>query len=845
MVTMVIAPVFALSPVETEALVQPNLVEEVPITLGAQKKTYAYGDATIHVIEVDLTNPYVAISALSPQNQVAKRETLSQMTSQSGAIASINADFFNTKGEGAPLGVMVREGDLITSPVKLNAIYSLGINTHGLAQIDQFAFSGLVTSSDGATFSLSGVNKTPYYEEPTGVHSHVNQLHLYTEHWAKDQRGHDGLTTPTEVLVKDQVVQSIHVDTYYPGPVPSGAVVLRGHGAAAKFLKDHVKVGDVLNIAYKVSPEDTWQMVIGGHSLLVDQGQVVAYGRSLTSQNSIVARSAVGISQDGKRLFLVALAHSGDSKGLSLKALSEFLSQIGVWKALNLDGGGSTTMLARPLGEVKAIPVLKPQEGSERAIVNGIGLFSTAPAGSVAGGVLVGPEAMVIGQSATFGLKLYDTYYNPFNPSQAEVTWMGGQADAITGQGVYTATALGEQAIQVEINDLTLSKTVQVVGRDEITQMTLVDLGNPTGLLAGNQRQLKVRLETTKGHHIEVPGSALEWQLEGVSGFVTADNVLTLNSEVSTVAYITASYQGFKATLTLTPTSVRTILSMSALKGIVFEKLPTTVRGFVDVIGDPVNASQQVLRLNYDFTDASGTQAAYYKFPNSGVSIDAQVEDLGISVFGNRGGEWIRAELVDAKGALQRITIASKVDWNGWKTISIPIKTLEKPLTLKRIYVVGVESDWQLASKQGEVYFKDLTVKAPSKDVAIEDQVRDPITLTLGSKTLQKGDVVSLMDAVPEIYDGRTLVPLRFISEALGARVSWDSPTKNAAIWQKGRWVDLWYEVNYMVMAGKRLELDVAPRLVSGRLMIPLRAVAESMDVKVTWDPKTKQIILQ
>lgn len=819
-----------------------KLIETVPITSGAVRKRYTYENAQLEVIEADLNNPYLEVNALSPQGMVATRGTVTDMVAQQGAVAGINADFFNINGEGAPLGTMMNQGVLITSPVKLNAIYSLGITTSRTARIEQFAFAGTVTSPLGTSFSLSGINKTPYYEEPNGIHSHVNQLHLYTEHWRRPQRGHDTLTTPTEVLVTGGIVQSIHLGSYYPGVVPPGSLILRGHGTAAKFLEANAQVGQALSIDYKLAPEDQWQMIIGGHSLLVDQGKPVVYGRSLSSIASTVARSAAGVSQDGKTLYLIGVARSGNSKGLTIKQLSAVLPQLGVFKGLNLDGGGSTAMVTRPLGETSTSLAFPTQEATQRPVVNAIGLFTKAPLGTPAGGVIAGPKDLLVGQPAAFDFKAYDNYFNPIGPGQVAAVWQEALGLGAFDANTFVATQPGNGQITAQLDALKLTYPIRILDRDQIRSLSIVDLGNPSGLLTPLQRQLKIEVETMEGNRFEAPVQAFSWDFNGFSGALSPQGVLDV-ANAGPGTSITANYRGFRATLPIEQNGDRTLLSMENLKGITFQKSPSTVLGYVDVVADPLDSMRNVVRLSYDFTLSQGTQAAYLTLPSAGVALSSGARALKISTYGQQGGEWLRAELKDGKGKLHRVTLASKVDWMGWKQLEIPLEGMASPITLTRLYAVGLETDWQLANRQGLLLFKDLSVNGPLGP-STPTTPKEQLTLTLGSKIMLKGETRLQMDTAPVSFNGRTLVPLRFVSESLGGKITWHPDTKNAAIWQYNRWVDLWYNVNYMVRSGKRMELDVAPSLIGGRLMIPLRAVAESLDVKVLFDGSTKQIIL-
>lgn len=95
----------------------------------------------------------------------------------------------------------------------------------------------------------------------------------------------------------------------------------------------------------------TLQMMIGGHTILVDNGKATSFSRNVNSIGGSRARTAVGYSKDGRYAYLIATESNDNSKGMTLQQLQDFMTKIGVWKGMNLDGGGSTTMVNRPLAE--------------------------------------------------------------------------------------------------------------------------------------------------------------------------------------------------------------------------------------------------------------------------------------------------------------------------------------------------------------------------------------------------------------------------------------------------------------------------------------------------------------
>ena len=107
-------------------------------------------------------------------------------------------------------------------------------------------------------------------------------------------------------------------------------------------------------------------------------------------------------------------------------------------------------------------------------------------------------------------------------------------------------------------------------------------------------------------------------------------------------------------------------------------------------------------------------------------------------------------------------------------------------------------------------------------------------------KVTVDGTAVDFPDQKPIIQNDRTLVPIRFIAESLGYEVEWDS-IENAAVIDDGR-VKLWIGTDKAELDGKKVTLDTSSALVNDRTMVPLRAVAETLDCTVDWLAKTKTV---
>lgn len=95
------------------------------------------------------------------------------------------------------------------------------------------------------------------------------------------------------------------------------------------------------------------------------------------------------------------------------------------------------------------------------------------------------------------------------------------------------------------------------------------------------------------------------------------------------------------------------------------------------------------------------------------------------------------------------------------------------------------------------------------------------------------------------IIDGRTLVPLRAIFEALGADVEWDDVTKSVEARKRMKKVSLQIGSKAIYINQIKKEIDVSAMLINDRTMVPARAVSEALDAEVSWDGDTRTVYIE
>ena len=97
----------------------------------------------------------------------------------------------------------------------------------------------------------------------------------------------------------------------------------------------------------------------------------------------------------------------------------------------------------------------------------------------------------------------------------------------------------------------------------------------------------------------------------------------------------------------------------------------------------------------------------------------------------------------------------------------------------------------------------------------------------------------------PVIVDGRTLVPIRAIIDAIGGTIGWDGTEMRVDIGYKSTNLKLWINNKNAEVNGQKMTLDVPPMTISERTMLPIRFVSENLGMKVEWDQNTQTIILR
>lgn len=332
------------------------------------------------LLTVDTKNPYVTIEGVLGSGKIIGTERPSNMAIRSTTdtkifYAGTNGDFFVTQGDvGLPVGLTVVNSEFAHTPSAATSRRVGGVSED---------MKGLLATQLEFSFNLQTATET-YPISHVNYKRGENELVLYNKHNAATTATNAyGTELLAELLPGEKWETSGSVKLKITDKqqnigsmaIPADKVVLSGHGTMAAAL-DALNIGDevTVNMSLKFDGEEVdVAQCIGGdtYALIVNNGQV----EQSNFWNEVHPRTAFGTSEDGTiQYFLVVDGRSVKSAGCTTKVLGEIIHHYGAYKAVNWDGGGSSCLYVRNLGQMN-----NGSDGSERACGNGMFAVANVP----------------------------------------------------------------------------------------------------------------------------------------------------------------------------------------------------------------------------------------------------------------------------------------------------------------------------------------------------------------------------------------------------------------------------------------------------------------------------------
>ncbi len=359
---------------------QPGPIAQAPRFLGAEPAranlsrrsvtpgvTYtrwsqqdARGPIHIHLLTVDPHQPGVRLdyASLGPVRQTAR---VVDILAKDSAVAGVNGDFYDIGDTGAPLGLgRDRQRGLLhgRSDGWNSAFY---LTRSGRPQIGTLTVTARILQHP----ELEITNLNSPFVRPGGIG-------IYTHGWGltSGYRVTDGQRKHVRIVhIQDGRVQ-VNKKKLHPDRAIKGLVLI-GRGDGAKALR-RLTVGSRATVRDRLQGRP--RVAITGNKFLVDDGVV-----QVVDDREMQPRTAVGIDADtGEVLLVVVDGRQSFSRGYTMVEMARLMIDLGADEALNLDGGGSSTMVARhPNGRIGVVN--SPSDGFQRSVANALEVTYSPP----------------------------------------------------------------------------------------------------------------------------------------------------------------------------------------------------------------------------------------------------------------------------------------------------------------------------------------------------------------------------------------------------------------------------------------------------------------------------------
>ena len=337
-------------------------IDEKIVFPGVVHKTIINSTDTlmINVLKVNLSQGRYYLSSVKAKNLLNEREKTSDISkalSDSGyqVIAALNADFFEQDGE--VINNMISEGKLVKAVKFTDSPFNTFVNSQLATTYDnkllleQFVFSGNVFFPDGTIEEIRRINSKADSNSITIYNSFQgNCTPVVPEKWAVSEvllipAGQSADTT--FFTIGDSIKQAGHTQ------IPNDGFIISANNKYAYYLSREFEIGDTIKLLLKLNPNFT-----NIRSLTGGWPQLVKDGKSLIKSNLNIEgviqrfsenrhpRTGVGFSKDSTTVYFITVdGRQQMSRGMSLLEFADLMIDEGIYQGLNLDGGGSTTMI--------------------------------------------------------------------------------------------------------------------------------------------------------------------------------------------------------------------------------------------------------------------------------------------------------------------------------------------------------------------------------------------------------------------------------------------------------------------------------------------------------------------
>lgn len=637
------------------------------------------GKQEIFKLDVDQNASQITFETSLSKDQMIGFETVTSQANRQQedghyVIAGVNGDYFDQNG--APTDLTVHNGAIVTTnltPKNERTIF--GVSQDGRAMIGNPDILIGVSVNGGQPYLVNSINKRRY----------AGHLVLYTPYFASNTMTNE---LGTEVVLTDIQGQlngnnsvTATVKSVIAGkgsePLRDGEYVLSGHGAGSDFLKglnqgDQIK----LNLSYDAGAWNNVKQAIGGRYQLVKNG--VAAQFNIPGAHP---RTAIGIKSSGAVFAVVVDGRSADSTGVTLTEMASIMKDLGAVEAMTFDGGGSSTMVARQPGDSDVSVVNNPSDGRERSVANSlllVGLWKAGPLHSLK----IDTSEMTLFAGANykdfkFPVKGLDKMNNPVTIKEP-VVW-SSNVGTFNSDGSFTASLVeGSGNVKASVGSISGTLPVKVTN-----DLDAIKIEQSTLVVPKNESIALPVAGYLSGKRILEDPSVFKYSVTGTEGRVEK-GVFTAGNQDG-VADVKITYGNLSSSIKIIVGKPSNLVIEDFEQGAAEWRASGVKYASIGVFAEKnyVKEGAYSLKVAYDFIGTQGTSGVYASKPSS-LDIPGNPVKIGMWVYGDAKGHWLRAQLKDSAGKQTQLDFTQNLDWIGWKYVEATIPSgLQAPYKLE------------------------------------------------------------------------------------------------------------------------------------------------------------------
>lgn len=684
------------------------------------------GPLNVNVVRFDLSHPSVTLEAEPGKNVLFQGETTVDTAARESdpqkgiVVAAVNGDFWRSETRlHRPVGMLVSDGMLHTLPGKDRAV--LVMTETEKVTMQPVTMKIRLEHSSGKSFSINSLNHGRTTESVT----------LFTEPYGKEVKPDSNwnlwhLDLENSEFLPNRPVSAVLTDVPDTSPVAlsAGRMVLAIPHTDVE--RSGLRAGEKVRLVAEVPEVDgVITAAIGGAPRILIDGKPIGESKEDGGGKSFSEtrhpRTAVGISEDGKTGYLVTVdgRQPSVSIGIGLRQLGEIMRNLGCYNAMNLDGGGSTSMVVN--GEV----VNKPSDRTgPRRVANSLLVVASPGSGQL---VKMVPELLEnelrfpAGARVRIGFKGADESGFPVDiPRDGKIAVNSSAVRLIDADHQSITLQLPSMESNISLG-ATLGKARAQLNIQAMVPKELIISPDVVVLKSGEEQELEVKWSDGTDMHTVGP--------EMVELSATGAGIKMNGTKVTGVSAATGS--------------------VTVSVGRVTKEIPYFVDSFRrDVVASfdnptwhtPLTGTNWKASLSSVTPAASNVEGAgavkvQYAMAKGGPSrvfipvnekLFERPARLGISISGDNKQAWVRALLIDAVGMefLADFTDGGKgVYWGSeWKEMLIPFSAVKPvdtkntrppafPVIIKHVYI---GQDQEALKANGSIGLDALTAIYPA-----------------------------------------------------------------------------------------------------------------------------------